>query len=79
MVRPDGVDDVCFGHFEYDTSGELKKHFEQGDGPDAGAGFLAEWFDLSNKPKVGDVLWHRTLSPGEYPEPRCLNTIGCFK
>ena len=79
MVRPHSADDVCFGHVEYDTSGEFEEHFEKGDGPDAGAGFLAEWFDLSNKPKIGNVLWYCALSPSEHPESCGLNAVGCFE
>ena len=79
MVGSDSVDDISFGDVKYDSSGKLKKHFKKGDGPNAGARFLAKWFDLSNKPEIGDVLWDCALSPSEYPEPCGLNAVGCFE
>ena len=79
MVGSNSADDVSFGDVKYDTSGKFKKHFEKGDGSDSRARLLAEWFDLSNKPKVGNVLWYGALRPSHNPESCSLNAIGCLE
>ena len=79
LVGSNSADDVGLGDVKYDTSGKFEQHFKQGDGPDARARFLAKWFDLSNEPEIGDVLWYSALSPSEDPEMCGLNAIRCFK
>ena len=79
LVGSNSADNVGFGNVKYDASGEFEQHLKQGDGPDARAGFLAEWFDLSNKPEIGNVLRYRALSPSEHPEMCGLNATRCFK
>ena len=79
MERAYSVDNVGLRDIKNDPSGELEEHLKQCNGPDARAGFLAEWFDLPNEPKVGDVLWYCTLGPSKNPEVRGLHTIRCFK
>ena len=79
LVGSNSVDNVGLGNVKYDAGGKLEQHFKQGDGPDARARFLAKWFDLSNEPEIGDVLWYSALSPSEDPEMCGLNAIRCFK
>ena len=79
LVGSNSVDNIGLGDVKYDASGKFEQHFKQGDGPDARARFLAEWFDLSNEPEIGDVLWYSALSPSEDPEMCSLSAIRCFK
>ena len=79
LIRSNSTDDIRFGDVKYDTSGQFEEHFEKSDWPDARARFLAKWFDLPDKPQIGNVLWYCALSPGKHPEPSCLDAVWCFE